>query len=353
MNSMILYHVMSELVNNLGLECRLRRVLKDFALGMIASGSCQLEAIAWALTPRGKPESQYRRLQRFLANARVEVAQLQAEWSQVVVKTMPAERIILLVDETALSDHLKVMVLGIWSAGGCVPLAWRSYHPQAYPAEGQVQMITQLLKRVLPSISVNLPVWLLADRGIGTSPALIQSVEAQGCGVLFRVQGSTRFRHLDGHEQSLYSLGIRGQSWQSVGDVFKKAGWLPAHVTVTWDADYEHPWCLVSSTPVPPHAYAIRFDQEVSFRDLKSDGFDWQNSHVWLPDHADRLLLVLALSYWMVMTLGQRLPAPSTGRVARWSAFRRGKMALAAYFRPTITPLLPHPPPAFITCVVQ
>lgn len=350
---MLLYQVMSELVNQLSLECRIRRVVKDFALGMIASGSCQLEAVASALAARGKVESQYRRLQRFLANERVEMGSLQAEWAEVVVKTMQAERVVLLVDETALSDHLKVMVLGIWSAGGCVPLAWRCYAPQAYPAEGQVQLIVTLLKRVLPAIPVNIPVCLLADRGIGTSPALMQAVEAQGCHVLFRVQGSTRFRNGDGQEQALHSLGIRGQSWQSVGDVFKKAGWLPAHVTVTWDQDYTHPWCLVSSTPIPDHAYAIRFDQEVSFRDLKSDGFDWHRSHVWLAEHAERLLLALALSYWVVIALGQRVPVPRSGRTTRWSAFHRGKAALQTFFRPTIAPLLPHPPPAFMSCVVQ
>lgn len=350
---MQLYQVMSEIVNQLSLECRVRRVLKDFALGMIASGSCQLEKIAMALTPRGTVESQYRRLQRFLANERVEMGHLQREWAQVVVKAMQGEQAVLLVDETALSDHVKAMVLGIWSAGGCVPLAWRCYSAQAYPVEGQVQLIATLLKRVLPAIPVNMPLWLLADRGIGTSPALVQAVEAQGCQVLFRVQGSTRFRHADGQEQSLHSLGVRGESWQSVGDVFKKAGWLPAHVTVTWDADYNHPWCLVSSEPVPDHAYTVRFDQEVSFRDLKSDGFDWQRSHVWLPDHTERLLLVLAMSYWLVIALGQRLPQPCSGRAARWSAFHRGKAALLSFFSPTIAPLLSHPPPAFISCVVQ
>lgn len=349
---MLLYHVMSEMVNQLKMECRVRRVLKDFALGVLVSESCELEKVAAALAPRGKLESQYRRLQRFLANEHVQMEGLQREWTQMVVKSMRTEQVILLVDETSLSDHVKAMVVGIWGTGGCVPLAWRCYQAQAYPSEGQVELITSLLKRVLPSIPVNLPVWLLADRGIGTSPALMQAVEAQGCSVLFRVQGSTRFRNRDGQEQSLRSLGIRGQVWQSVGDVFKKAGWLPAHVTVTWDSDYQHPWCLVSSEPVPDHAYAIRFDQEVSFRDLKSDGFGWQRSHVWLPHHAERLLLVLALSYWVVLTLGQRLPVPRSGRTARWSAFHRGKAALAAFFRPTIAPLLSHSPPPFLTCVV-
>jgi hypothetical protein len=269
--------------------------------------------------------------------------QLQGEWAQVVVKTMQAEPVALVVDETALSDHLKVMVLGIWSAGGCVPLAWRCYQSGAYPAAGQVQLITTLLKRVLPSIPVNVPVWLLADRGIGTSPALMHAVQAQGCHGLFRVQGSTRFRSLDGQQQSLHSLGIRGQTWQSVGDVFKKAGWLPAHVTVTWNADYDHPWCLVSSRPIPTHAYAIRFDQEVSFRDLKSDGFDWQRSQVWLPDHAERLLLALALSYWMVIALGQRLPLPPSGRAARWSGFVAAKPLWLPFFDPPLLPYFPVP----------
>jgi len=348
---MKLYHVMSEVVNQFSLEIRVRRVLKDFALGVLASGSCQLEAIAHALQPRGTFEGQYRRLQRFLANERVGVAQLQSEWAALVVKTMQAQQVVLLVDETALSEHMKVMVVGVWSSGGCVPLAWRCYTSKAYPAEGQVQLIGDLLARVVPAIPVNRPLWLLADRGIGTSPALMQAVEAQGCQVLFRVQGSTRFRDQAGCEQSLQSLGIRGQHWQSVGEVFKKAGWLPAHVTVSWAEDYDQPWCLVSSSPVAPQAYGVRFHQEVSFRDLKSDGFNWQRSHVWLADHAERLLLVLALSYWLVLALGQRLARPLSGRASRWSAFRRGKEALSALFRPTIAPVLP--PPSFLTCVVQ
>jgi hypothetical protein len=95
----------------------------------------------------------------------------------------------------------------------------------------------------------------------------------------------------------------------------------------------------------------VGFDQEVSLRDLKRDGFDWQRSHVWLADQAERLLLVLALSYWLVTALGQPLGRPLTGRASRWSAFRRGLEALNALFRPTIVPVLP--PPYYLTCVVQ
>ena len=355
MNASLLYDMVSALVNQTPLEQRLRRVLRDFVLGTLVSGSCLLEDVAQALTPLGQKDSQYRRLQRFLANERVDLGPLQCQWTRTLIQAMRPTRLILLVDETALSDHLKSMVLGIWTPGGCVPVAWRSYHAQHYPACGQVGVIVALLDRVLPAFPVPLPLVLLADRGIGTSSDLIRQVDQCGLELLFRVQSSSRFRYPDGRTVALADLGIPGAVWQSVGDVFKKAGWLPLTASVAWGNGYDLPWCLVSTRPLDPALYRRRFDQEVSFRDLKSDGFQWQRSHVWLPDHADRLLLVLAMTYWLVLAVGQALPPPDTARASRYSLFHRGLMACREWFRPTIAALLPPPPipPPRISCVVQ
>jgi hypothetical protein len=319
---------------------------------MVVSRSCQLEDLARSLQPRGKLDAQYRRVQRFLANERVDVAVVQRQWARVVVGGMKTDTVRLLVDMTDLSDHLGVVVVGVWSQGGCVPLAWRCFNPRSFPAQGQVAVIVDLLSRVMAAIPPGVAVWLLADRGIGTSPDLVRQVEDQGVYVLFRVQGSTRFRDRNGTEHSLKSLGVPGMSCQLVGDVFKKAGWLCAHVTVAWDERCDQPWCLVSSAPVTGHTYAIRFQQEVAFRDLKSDGLNWQRSHVWMPEHADRLLLALTLAYWMIIALGQQVPRPSKGRQSRHSAFRRGLDLFKEAFHPTIAAFLAPSPPV-LTCVVQ
>ena len=355
MNVSLLYDVVSAIVNEFSLEVRLRRVLKHFILGVLVGQSCLLDDIAHALAPLGEVSSQYRRLQRFLDNERVEIATLQCEWARVVMHTIKSGSLILLVDETTLSDHLKAMVLGIWTPDGCIPIAWQCYHPKAYPTCGQVSLIVGLVNRILPALPIPLSVRLLADRGIGTSPDLIRQIDQLGIDILFRVQGTTRFRYPNGHTASLRDLGIKGQTWQSAGDVFKKANWIGLHAAVLWGNDYEEPWCLVSSQPIDPATYRLRFDQEVSFRDLKSDGFQWHRSHVWLPDHAERLLLVLVIAYWLVLTTGQALPKPTTGRAARWSTFRLGLEAFTELFRPTIALILPPPPlpPPRITCVVQ
>lgn len=357
MKAPLLYDVVSTIVNQTSLEIRLRRVLRDFTLGVLASGSCLLEDVAHALKPRGNLSAQYRRLQRFLANPHVDVRQLQREWTTIVLSTLKPLQLYLLVDETALSTHLKVMVLGIWIPGGCIPIAWRSYHSTDYPPEGQVALIIDLLDRVRHCFPIPLPITLMADRGIGTSPDLIRAVEQErGIDILFRVQQTCRFRHWHTDDTvALKELAQEGQVWQHAGDVFKKAGWLPLIATVAQAPGYDTSWCLVSTTAVDPALYGQRFQQEVSFRDLKSDGFQWHRSHVWLPAHADRLLLVLALTYALVMRVGQALPAPKRGRLSRHSIFRRGLDAIRDLCRPTIAPFLPPPPlpPPRITCVVQ
>ena len=86
---------------------------------------------------------------------------------------------------------------------------------------------------------------------------------------------------------------------------------------------------------------------------MKSDGFNWNTSHIWLPDHAERLILILAMAYALVMSLGMRIVRPKRGRTTRYSLFRLGLEQMQSLVHPTILPLLPHPPPHFMTCVVQ
>ena len=344
MNSLPLYHSLNEIVKALPLACKIKRVLQAFTLGVVATQSCRLGSIALALRPLGQAASQYRRLQRFLANPRVEIATLQDAWIQQVLTSLKLSELRLLVDETKLSDHLSVMVVGVAVKDGCIPVVWRCYSPEQYPVEGQVQLIAALVARVLCHCP-DQRFWLLADRGIGTSPALIRAVEGLGVRVFFRVQGTTRFRDAQGKETSLKNRAAPAQEWQSYGDVFKKNGWLRLHVATVWEAGYAQPWCLVSSTAIDPRAYGQRFQQEVGFRDLKSDGFGWHLSHIWQPDHAERLLLVLTVAYFLVYSLGVRLPRPTRGRGSRLSVFRRGLDAIRDLTHPSILPLLPHPPP--------
>ena len=239
-----------------------------------------------------------------------------------------------------------------------IPLLWRCYTPKAYPPEGQVALIAELLTRLCCWLPPTITCTVQADRGIGTSPDLIRHLERLGVMYLLRVQGQTRLRLGNGQTHSLASLVKPGESWCGRAEVFKKAGWLRLEVRLEWRLGEKSPWCLVTNSRWRrAQDYAWRAWQEASFRDLKSFGFRWNASHVWQPAQAQRLLFVLALAYTWILsqaalhTSDERL-SPSR-RSPRQSLFRRGlrwirhQLALAhlppgypdLYFYPD-TPLL-------------
>ena len=261
MNSLPIYHTLSTILKSLPLSTKLRRVTRLFTLGLLAAGRCRLSEVARALSPVGPRDSQYRRLQRFLANPRVEQQALQTAWAAWVLKQFAPSQPRLLVDETKLSTHLSSMVVGLWVQGGCIPLAWRGYGPKDYPQEGQVRLICSLVETVLRADPTRCPI-LLADRGIGTSPDLIQALHQLKVRVLFRVQGTVKFRDIQGRQTALKNIVQDGEHWGGFGEVFKKCGWLTVYAQVLWGKGSRDPWCLVSTEAVAAQNYAQRFQQE-------------------------------------------------------------------------------------------
>jgi hypothetical protein len=299
-----------------------------YSYGVVLARQCGPSKVAEKLGQVSKVKSMARRLERWLANERFDWSKCCRVWSRFVLRQYVGERVILLVDETKLGKHLAVMVVGLAYRGGCIPLAFWCYPPEAWPM-GQVHLIEELLCWVAEGIPDGCQPLVQADRGIGTSPDLIRVVEALGWHYLFRIQGQTRFQFPDGRSVALKEVVNKSGQWTAAGKVFKKAGWLPAIAHVIWDLPYVQAWCLVTNCPaISGRLYARRYWQEASFRDLKSDGWQWQASHIFTPHHANALVLVLTVAYAFVLSLGTLVfeePALAA-RVfdKRFSLFRHG-----------------------------
>lgn len=301
-----------------------------YSLGMVLvrhnSASRVAEGLGWA----GKPESIRRRLERLLSNERMNGLRLCQVWCGWALRHVSYERPVLLVDETRLGKHLRVMVVGLAMQQCCLPLVFWAYVKMPM---GQVALIETLLNWIDAVLPTGCRPLLQADRGIGTSPDLIRVVERLGWDYLFRVQNDTRCCTRAGHDRPLQQLVKPGECFRGSGVVFKNAGWLAATVLVVWEANYKEPWCLVTNAAfVSDFTYAVRYWQEASFRDLKSDGWQWQTSRVWTPDHAHVLLLIMSLAYAHMLTLGTLVLSTPTlfhavarpGKRQHFSLFRLG-----------------------------
>jgi hypothetical protein len=312
MPTSLLYQWENEIASHFpGLNSWQQSNLALFSYGVMRAKSCQQRAVSVQLAEElgaagASWESYERRLQRFIANPACRVSAACRAWLGWVWQALgsPAQWTVL-VDETKLSDHLSIMLLGVAYEQRCIPLVWQCYTPEQYPRCGQVGLVMNLLMHVKKALPAHLDCLVLVDRGIGTSPRLCQLVdEVLNWRYLFRVTCQTKIVTAAG-DYTIARQVQPGEVWCASGRIFKKRGKLPGHARAIWTIGYDDPWALVTNDPhLSGFEYARRNWQEQSFKDLKSAGWQWGQSQVWLPDHARRLLLVLAVAYGWTLALG-------------------------------------------------
>jgi hypothetical protein len=157
MNKDQVYQWMEQIQTNLGLGKWQGLVLAAFSLGVMQVRRCRLSMVSEGLELLGKADSVERRLQGWLDNERLKVEACQQRWAKWVMSKVDMEQgVTLLVDETKLSNHMSAMVVGLAFQKRCIPLAWRCYQPDAWPAE-QVALLRELLERVKSAIPEHCP----------------------------------------------------------------------------------------------------------------------------------------------------------------------------------------------------
>jgi hypothetical protein len=345
MNLGQLYHWGQDLSKNWsGVSRHFRANVSHFSRAIVYAGSSRIRRIAGHAN--GRAESQRRRLQRFLNQAH-DMKHFFAIWSDCVSQELGLTELVLVVDETKLRDQLGVMVVGAVYEKRCIPLAWRVYRANSeceYPAEGQVGMIVSLLHAIASGLPAGQKVRVLADRGIGTSPTLMQAVMALGWTFLFRVTKQSKI-WIESQQKWLTfydQVTEVGQRYEASGTVFKKRGQIPAHVRVLWRENAQDKWALVTNDPhLSGWEYAQRMWIEEAFRDLKSHGWQVEACSDFAPQRMERFWILLVVAYVWMLLLGKAyadcgkasaLKKHQDGSKRRqWSLFREGRQAFLTY----------------------
>jgi hypothetical protein len=288
-----------------------RRALALFSLGVASAKHCGLARASAVVPGLATVPSTTRRFERLLAKERLDVRAARGAVVAEVLGVGRGQAFWLALDEThqghtETGARLGMLALRLVYRERAIPLAWVCYRPGAAPAPFPV-----LIGRLIDEVAVLLPpdarVVLMTDRGLSW-PSLFDRCRRVGWSCLCRVQRRTRVRTADGHDGTIGDLAPRpGTRWQGRGRAFLKAGWRDLGIVAVWRRGDEQPWLLVTDLRpawVRCAQYRHRMDEEESFRDDKSSGFDWDASRVREPAHMDRLLLVLQLAALFVLVQG-------------------------------------------------
>jgi hypothetical protein len=336
------------------------KALGLFSWTMALAGSCRAGAIA-ALAPAGatKPASVRRRLERLLANERLDAVAAMLQLSRSVLRDWGGggRKLLLILDETPKHNTLRCMRLSVAYRKRTVTLLSICYPPDRPPMP-MPRLVRWMLRQVAGCLPPDVTVTLLADRGL-CWPTIIRQCRRLGWHYLLRLQSDTRVRLSDGSERAAWELAERpGTRW--FGDnvrVFKKARWLRCNVVAVWEPSAPAPWLLVTDARASYaccRGYCKRTWCEESHRDEKSHGLNWQLSQVNDPAHAQRLVLLMALATLLCIATGataikrgirRRFFEPRVRRLM--SVFQLGKhcLAHAVTHEQPLVPMPALPPP--------
>ena len=324
---------------------------------MALAGNCCAGAIA-PLAPAGKtkPPSVRRRMERLLANGRLNAPAAMLQLTRSILRDWGGRRLQLILDETPKHNLLRCMRLSVAYHKRTVTLLSICYLPNRPPMPIP-KLVRWMLRQVAACIPEDTPVTLLADRGL-CWPTIIRQCHRLKWHYLLRLQRDTRVRWSDGSEKPVSELAQRrGTHWFANNvQIFKKARWLRANVLAVWEQQCQEPWLLVTDT----HAsyaccrnYCKRTWCEESHRDEKSHGLNWQKSQVNDPEHAQRLMVLLSLATLLCIATGataikRGLRRFFEARVRRMnSVFQLGRHCLeyAVTHEQSLVPLPALPPP--------
>src|SRR5207253_9892239 len=229
-----------------------RIALATFSLAIGVANASTQPQVALAVPTAATVESNARRLRRWLASTRLDVAALRQSIARHVLQQHGRQRLWLLLDETTQGHslaperdgaRLRVLTIRLAYRRRSVPLVWACHRSgeQAAPYPALIAQLCQELAALLPA---DAHVVLLADRGL-CWPALVDVCTALGWDFLLRAQGQTRVRRADGREQRLDALVLRpGQQWCGPVQAFKDAGWRTCQAVAVWRRGEAAPWLL-------------------------------------------------------------------------------------------------------------
>jgi len=299
------------------------KTLAHLVAASLQVGRMSLSAIGRALVGETTAKSRIQRTWRFTANSRVTVSDgMQGVIRQLVGKKR-RKPLLVAFDWTEIRQFHTLMAAAVMK-GRAIPLLWASY-PEWVLFKSQNNLeegLLRLLQTVLPD---GIRVILLADRGFGRTE-LARTCQQLGFHYVIRIRPDVWVDNAE-FRGKLLDLPVKKGTCRLLRSVaFRKQHPVQQQVVVRWKPGLpkkrDEAWFLMTDLKRSPHAlselYGKRMTIEELFRDDKNRRNGWALRHTKITkaDRIDRLLLILALAYILLVGLG--LKAQQRYRPSMW-----------------------------------
>jgi hypothetical protein len=318
------------------------------AMGLLSSESLFLHRMAEGLvdTLGVKKKHATKQIDRLLSNKGISVWDLSEPWVQYVLADH--KKIMVALDWTSFFDDEQSMLsLNIVTGKGlATPLLWKSVAKDQIK-HNRARYEDQLLSRLKTVLPAGVEVTLLADRGFADQKFFRFLDEELGFKYIIRIKSTTTIIHNEVKNKAANWLKPEGASLGLKNALITLAEYPIKQFVAVKDKGMKAAWFLVSNTELKTreviNSYSKRWKIEPFFRDLKDGryGLGLEQTHIKSCERRDRLMLVLAIAYLLLVVLGQageeigfdmKLKV-NTVKTRTHSLFRQGQFYYKFFFR--------------------
>ena len=272
---------------------------------MLDVRSANLMDLAAAL-PRAaeRADMRYQWIARVLGNGLIDPDAVMEPFACEVLDraaSADGQPVVLIMDQSKLSDRHQVLMLALRYGERALPLAWR-----VEATEGPIGFDVQreLLEAVASWLPEAAQVCLMADRFSGTAD-LISLCQDHGWDYRLRLKGNLVVNQ--GRKKAKTGALADAHVFRLV-DVQLTAKKATTNIGIIRDPGHDEAWIIAMSAK-PSYLrtldYSSRWAIEPMFSDFKSRGFGVEDTQILHPDRLARLLLVMALALYCAVSTGQ------------------------------------------------
>jgi len=315
-----------------GLRGSQAKTLAEVVVGAMRCRRVSLADVGRSMRGSALAKHRIKRVWRFLRNERIEAPEAMRAMLHLAARAS-GWRLVVAVDWVDVREY-KVLRAAVPIGGRSIPVLfaaytkWDVFKSQNAFEEGFFALLRTLLPERTHAV-------IIADRGFHRAE-LAQTLQALRLSYVIRVNGKTHFS-TDAFCGPLDSLRLRPGRHADLGfGAYRKQRPVRQRVVVYWRTRNAEPWFLATDLDAGwrriAAAYARRMSIEELFRDEKNLRYGWglRQSHVSDEHRLERLLLVLAFAYLLLLLIG--FHAMQTLSSAHWSAASSGKRRQASAF---------------------
>ena len=270
---------------------------------MLDVRSANLMDLAAAL-PReaDRTDMRYQWISRVLGNDLIDPDAVMEPFGREVLVRAAADGhpVVLILDQSKLSDRHQVLMLALKHGERALPLAWR-----VEATEGPIGFGVQkeLLEAVAPWLPEGVPVCLMADRFYGTAD-LISLCQGLSWDYRLRLKGNLV---VGDHGRKTKTGALADGRVFALEGVQLTARKATTNIGIMRDPGHAEAW-IIAMSDKPGYLntldYSKRWGIEPMFSDFKSRGFGIEDTQIHHPDRLARLLLVMALALYCAVSTG-------------------------------------------------